>query len=673
MTMKKIGYPVGVLLILAFFYVYVSTLLFGEVQAPSLPVTARYDVMEEAAVEAQKVTGQDWLWWDKDSYIDYFFTPGKRWMDIEIGGAKANVMMGRLYFGQDGVYEPQAQEIVFYAMRHNAAPIPEGANCVRIYPIGNILEPGQAVEDLHYLTIRSLAVTDGKPGEWLLFGTVMGLATLASLALYLLLFCRQSFWFSKTFRFKYLAALGIIFAVIFIMKEVYYPYNGITYFGDAGVYYTNGDTFLKDRTFAFSNYLHTDPGKTFRFRGCLQPLLILGMKQIGSWLGIGKDLSYDILSSLLFSVFFAIGLPKLWELVLRKRVSLMQILLPFTLAVVFLRGLLVYPLSDLYSVMFGVYAVLGLLLALRAKRHITGLAWAGFAGGSLYLAYNIRSANMLLVLGALPAFVYAGRKVWKRTVLQLLVVMIAMLLTALPQVAVNQALCQVSSPLVQTSAYKAGKKDIFVGQLSAGWKITRFESELSAGNTELSRQYESPMGRVFYVKYASDIGSMGDFLRVCLQHPFTVALIWGLHFLVAMDLRFLDIINGSLNHLNGITFILNILTIWGGVLLLWQEGKRIQRQGVKALVQRKQLFWILLLVLPSLAQIVGAFETRFGAMLYLQCFAGMAFCDTWPTWRGKRSEHVGKLLILLVLLLGLGLVWSMAYATPNIGSAVLMD
>lgn len=675
--MRKYGlFVIGIIFSFIFIYIYVSTLMFGEVVPLSMPVVSRYDVMSEAEIEAEKETGLDWLWWDEDSYIEYQFSPEKEYLDIQLGGAKSLLTSARVYFGINGVYNEEYETFNLKAMSHNACKITDSLyNCAKIYPVGNVLGEVEDTKTTIFLSIKSLSVTEGKPGQWFFLGTVAGVFLLTAIALYLIIFCRNSFWFAKDFRYKYYLGILICFVSILLLKEIYYPYNGISYFADAGSYFTDGDTFVKDGKFSLHNYLYTDPQKTNIFRGCLLPLFIYIMKQPGVLLDFSTVISYDICASLFFALFFAVGIPKLWEALFKKKVCLAQILLPLLLFIVFLRGLLMYPLSDFYSAIFATWAVLALLRLKQAVSVPKQILWGAFAGATLYLAYNIRSSYMLLVISSILFFCYWERKTIRKLIMHLIIIAGAMLLISIPQMIVNYDNCGIVSPLIQTSAYNEDR-GIIVQQLMWGLKYNRFESELVVGNDNMARRYINPMGSILYDEYISNVHSMKDFLLVCLAHPVTVSVIWCFHFLTSLDLRFPDIINGSLASLNGITFFLNCVLWWLCILKIWVEIKKAKQNNTILVIMKKHInvIWITLLILPSLAQIVGAFETRFGVMLYLFSFVGLCYSKFWePIVCILKDKKIIYLGLFIILVIAFGLVWSMAYANPDVGIAILMD
>jgi len=680
------------LFFMLFAYTLSSNYMYGKTIIPPIAsLHNTYDLLTEEEIEQSKKTSLEWLFWDKNSYVEYKFLQGK-YIDIKLGGALFKITKAKLLFGKDGVYNGTSIDYTLKSQSHNACKIPSGKyNCVKIYPVGSVFDhqdlgKSLAKEDItQYLVIKSITTSYGVPGACTLYLTTILLWSVMFVLFNIVEYRQESCFFDKEWKYKYIVGTVIIFAFFIILKECYYPYNKISYWADASVYYGNADTFIKDGVFSLHNYLWTDTDKTFRFRGVLLPLFIYIMKLPGKLLNFNSDLSYEIFSNLFFSIFFAAGIPELWKTIFNKEVKLYQIFFPPILFVLFLRGLLVTPMSDLYAAVFATYFIVFLLKMMQCENIKIRLIYGILCGTSFYLAYNIRAANILLGM-ALIIFIIQK---WKSpyTIIQgCLFVFAGMLPFSLIQTQVNCNLCNITSPFVLTNEYTKGHGGLLIMQLMEGLQKYRYEAELAVGS-EMTRSYINPTGKILYLKYVNNVNNLGDFFKLCMHYPFTVAIIWFTHVIVAMDLRFPDISNIQLIHLNFLMFVCTIL-FWSFTLMTFisQNKEKISSTitpkktrndaFLKVIIEKikGKKMWLVILSLPALAQVLGMFETRFATQLYLLVFMAVSYGFEKDKMINLVRKHPLRYLGAIALLgLFLGMVWNMAYSYPSFGNIPVLE
>lgn len=611
--MKKYIFLFSVLCLLIMSYTEISYLMYTKLVAPPIPGIKQTDIMSFDKIEMSKHTGLDWLFWNSESYIDYSWEHSGNYINIYFTSV-AEVMNAKIYWGVNNIYENQSNVVEVISGVQNAICIPKKEyNCARIY-FASVSEDN--IDDVDkqfviWIYLKEISVVNGSL-DWLrLYGGTLILWALGVFFVWALLYGKNSWCRNKNLKYRRLFSFFCIWALFLFVKQ-YLSYNGICYFADAGKYYGLGETFIKEGKFSFYNYLSED--STYAFRGYFQPLLILLFKLPGKIIPfIGPDKSYDLVSCAFFAAFFAWGAEYLAQKAMGKNSSFIMLLGVPCLLYVFGRGLIAYPLSDLYNTVFCLGTLCCIYKLLDSKNDCKNMIYAVFTGMGMYATYNIRSAWLLFVIidGAL-LLICLCRQGMKKIVFSILGIGIGIYILGLPQYIINDNICDTKSIMIQNNNYSGGES-LALLQLKGGLDHYRYESCLMLGNDYQTKQWEM-QEKAAYITEINEIHSITDYVKFAFRRPVYMLKVMIRHLSVVLDMKYPNIINKRIDITNPLQRIYAYI-FWMLFVFTFFQNVRYIKIGKNIL---NLCFWGGAL-LPAIAQCMGGFESRFAITIYIVC------------------------------------------------------
>lgn len=404
------------------------------------------------------------------------------------------------------------------------------------------------------------------------------------------------------------------FALASVWLLALHIWHGITFYPfDSNVYWTMATT------------PETLPA-SWAFRGYLYPWLMRLVITVGEWVGLSPVFVFRILSSLVYAAVLALLVPNTYARVTGRPVSLGARLAVAGVLPLLFPGLVLFPLSDLPACAFMWLSVWCLL----RSRDGRPLLWLALAGAAAAAAYNTRTIYLY------PALIVAAVMLWQlRSARLAAFFVLGAAVIALPQVPINQRIHGIAS--VDPAAGMGGGS-LFALQLKWGLSIQKYETSLSPQVPAGSVFYRDDAGKQLMLEVCRDgpLATVPDYIGAVLRHPVGFAGLYTRHLLNGLDVRDGMVFERDLSvGKSGLpAFILMLLL----VLSLAVARARV-RWG-----------WAAVMVLPVVAILPGAVETRFMLPLFLLLLvAGAAEWRTGEIVSQVRRNAVGYLLLAGVL------------------------
>lgn len=419
-----------------------------------------------------------------------------------------------------------------------------------------------------------------------------------------------------------MAALGfaIAFTYLLIRNESEVHYDAWVYTQCAQSFEVNG--LFNLRAFA-ADQVDSMRGYLFAW------IIALGARlgQVVPWL------DYRFLISLFTAAVLVCALPDMvMRLFTLKTLNPLRRLIPMGLSLLFFNGLYAYPLSDLWSAGFAILAVYALMNAADggAVPLMRRLGMALLLGVSLGAAYNIRTIYLFLLMGAavcLPVLL-AFRKgiTWAHKGWVCLLALAGFLLVSLPQILINSWNYGEATFLLVS---KTGS-DLFINQLYDGIYLFKYESNIGGDYWYDGMNYVDPVGQTIledegmavtfqFGTGAEMLGNLSGYLALVLRHPLDFIGIYVRHAFSLLDHRYPNIFVTEL-YVSQLWPLANYMLLYLSIASVWIRVHAMPRP------ERLGLHWLLLLLVPTLAIIPGAIETRFGIVLFLLLWCCLACC-----------------------------------------------
>jgi len=274
-------------------------------------------------------------------------------------------------------------------------------------------------------------------------------------------------------------------------------------------------------------------------------------------------------------------------------------------------GLFLYPLSDLPAVLMMTAAS---FLAWRIRGRFWWL-FAVLAGVAMGAAYNTRTVYLFGCLGLLlvcPAILMRDQPSVRRWLAPILLLLGALLIS-IPQMVWNQHVHGRASPFVIADVRG---KSLMPSQLYWGITVQRYETSIRQGEIP-SRFYLDPAGLAFRDKMGGDLGepSIAAYIRLVVRDPLVFAGIYARHFVNGVDVRDGTVYTKAISsRRNSASLLCFTLLFFAGLVAASRGG--IRWREVASLAP---------LLVPVLAVVPGAVETRFFLPIYLIAFSIIAF------------------------------------------------
>lgn len=412
---------------------------------------------------------------------------------------------------------------------------------------------------------------------------------------------------------------------------------------DAEYYWEIGRKAVEDGVFRLSNYPQT-------FRGCYLPIIIVFLRHL-----LGDVCwAWRIFINLLVSIEFAIILPMVFDDALIGKRKIIRSSISLSIFIWLWGNYLQYPLSD-FVAFFCFTAAVVLMKKAAHREKVLYIIFEGTACGAfLYLAYNTRViflwGGLVLILSA--ALYLLKSNGIKRLMLIMLAVGIAIVITALPQMIVNQNKEGVASPRVYTENLDNDTK-LEYQQIFWGIKYPRYETTLNFevwGKPQMFWMDSAGAELINRRNINEDTFKLKQYLGLWLRNPVDMVAIYTRHFVSASTPIFMQVLVTDL-HKDRTAILAAIITLWfiSGVAVI----ENIKHRKVHGAV------WIIPIVLPSLMQMLGAVEIRFFLPIYVLL---IYYVCTVVDYRDLNNKTKNKRLELIVAYAVVFLLWNALYS-----------
>lgn len=435
---------------------------------------------------------------------------------------------------------------------------------------------------------------------------------------------------SKLFHSKTIAyAAGVLSILVlhYVGRIREYPY-------DAGVYWHEGSLYGLEK-FSIYNY-------NYPLRGYLFPLFTYAIRKL-AFEGLGTERKvFCVVTSLLYSFFFMILLPQILKIMFEIIVPLWSRLIFTAVCIIMFRGMILYPLTDLFGLMCMCIAIYFYLMLMqdRVKKRAVRVLYAIGMGMALGGAYYVRPVYLItwIAFAGIMLFEVIRTKKWI-----LLFGVIGIFLIAMPQVCINHKHFNTWSPMIQTQLHFG--ESLYLSQLEWGVSMQKYETNIDDTVEDI------PAGMVFedltgkeILEEGGGIDSYFSYVRFCFRHLADMACIYLKHIFNGMDIVYPMIYIKNVFCNRFVTQLINYTLIFFGIegLLFFIKKKCWNRLIVSMAVTY---------CLPILLVVPTAVETRFfvGAhiVLYLFGVAALTNRDWWNKFVLYKWKKVGIYILFL--------------------------
>ncbi|MEO7391142.1 MAG: hypothetical protein ABIU58_03145 [Ramlibacter sp.] len=363
-------------------------------------------------------------------------------------------------------------------------------------------------------------------------------------------------------------------------------------------------------------------------RGYLFPALLLPLRTLCD-LSSHPLLIFRMAMSLVYALALPLLVPAAFQQAFGGKATFARRLVPVSLLAVIFPGVLLYPLSDLPALLLALGA---LYLALRGMQQDTTGRFLGMlaaSGMAMGAAYNTRTiylfipAGMLALLALLTFHArFRGYMRW----MGIASAVAGMLAVSVPQLLINQRTHGVSSLAVQAHV---DNHSLFASQLVWGMTLQRYETTISQGAPAPSVFYLDPDGAQLFNEVAGrgDLFRLPYYLTVVAQHPVHFLSLITRHVINGLDVRDGIVYTRKPSPLRTRTALLNFAVLALACWIAWVR-KLGPPQPAQPGLQEASPAWrwsLLILLLPVMAIVPGAIETRFFLPLHLLAYCVIAF------------------------------------------------
>ncbi|WP_236195316.1 hypothetical protein [Pseudomonas glycinae] len=395
-------------------------------------------------------------------------------------------------------------------------------------------------------------------------------------------------------------------------------------------------------------------------RGYFFPALLFPARYASDTFDALGYFPYRIITSVVYGYFFAILIPKFYLQLFGGQVSFGRRLITPLLVAVLFPGVIVYPLSDLPALALMVCASICVLSSTCTSGAFKRYALLVLSGILAYGAYNSRSIYLfpagLLAIG-LPFIIFVKSGVRIR-VFATIAFLIGAAVASIPQVAINYKNENSLSPLlITTSLYN---RSLFANQLLWGITLQRYETSIDKNSPGPEVFYLDRAGEKLFTK--NNIGAsafeLETYLRLVISNPLDFLGIYGRHIINGLDLRDGEVYTKTSLKNRDAFALLSFLVLFAGLLVI-VINRTTNRPETDQ--QHSPLFWSLVLLLPVVAVIPGAVESRFFLAAHLSAYCALAYSSDFDAIKSLLRRH--WLVVSMALIMSATLFFSISTAT----------
>ena len=407
-------------------------------------------------------------------------------------------------------------------------------------------------------------------------------------------------------------------------------------------------------------------GKALSSRGYVFPALLFPLRYFSD-MSSSPLLAYRVEMSVVYGVLLTTLLPAAFRQAFGGTLTLARRLVPVVLLAILFPGLLLYPLSDLPAVLLAFAALMCALRGLDAsasrKNFIYLLMSAGMLMGA---AYNTRTIYLFagIPLGLMALVAYRGSRpgaLYPRW-LGLAALAVGVLVVSLPQLAINKRTLGVNSMAVQSLV---SDKSLFATQLVWGMTLQRYETTVTMQAPAPQVYYFDPAGAMLFTQTldGGDHFSVLHYIKSVAKHPLQFFALYARHVVNGLDVRDGLVYTLKPSPLRNRTALFNFLVLALAVWVVASLRTRLDRAGQDSFLPIPA-WWqgsLTVLVLPVVAIIPGAVETRFFLPVHLLAYCAIAMHFDAQLLRQHFKLH--RRAVLLTLLIGAAAFFAVTYST----------
>ncbi|MDT9674595.1 hypothetical protein F6R97_08215 [Pseudomonas sp. JV414] len=372
-------------------------------------------------------------------------------------------------------------------------------------------------------------------------------------------------------------------------------------------------------------------------RGYFYPLLLVPVHMLADMVGDNGRIVFQIASSAVYAYLLTGPIANFFLKTFGGKLSFIRRTAFALLTLTLFPGLFLFPLSDLPALLI---LIISVALASRANSRYW-LCWLFLAGAAVSAAYNVRTIYLFaaIALFFVVVFVFMRGKPWRLRALGMLVFLLGALTIAAPQMLINKRIHGVASPLVMGMVKG---KPLMAQQLYWGVVVQRYETYAGKDTPAPSIFYSDPAGMALRDLDKSSFAdpNMRDYLSMVIKHPVQFLGIYGRHFINGLDVRD-GIVYAEKPSINkSIVSFLCFCLLFFCVLVYWL---RRDKRWIEAA-------YLAPLLLPVLAILPGAVETRFFFPIYLVLFGAVVTGFEWNMFKAKIYQNWLVLLLVFIFM-----------------------
>jgi hypothetical protein len=437
------------------------------------------------------------------------------------------------------------------------------------------------------------------------------------------------------------AAFGLVFACTLAVALLH---SAKTFYYDSGNYWALGQTFIENGHFSLLNF--DSP-----LRGYLLPLIDHGLQGLAVALRWQPSSTAKLFNVLMFALIGAVLAPRLaeitwpsWRWSIGRRVTLAALVL------VFWSGYLDFPLSDFPALAMTLMAFVAI-----DRSEMPG--WMLVAGLACGAAIDMRPSYELLapILVVLVAWGWVERRGEHASIARRSLC-IAMLLAGLLVVSLPQSLS--SHRHFGTWSFIPGSA-VHVANinLTRGLAVQRYATYVGAGHGPEMEYWDEAGSELLAKLPTHNVTSTSQYLGLIINHPITMADLFGRHVINGLDQRdttpyveHLD--TGSHRWLR----LAGLLLIFLGLLrVMWPTARRR--------LEPARWRYPAALALCCATAIPSAMETRYLLPVYLLSYM-LVLLPSWPNPIGPAGDGLRRYrtsaIIITAYLVSMVVVWQIA-------------
>ncbi|TCL59355.1 hypothetical protein EDD76_10492 [Kineothrix alysoides] len=445
-------------------------------------------------------------------------------------------------------------------------------------------------------------------------------------------------------------------------------------YGDANGYSLMANYFKQEGLFNFYLNIPQDIIEKYLFsiRGYAWPFIMAVCKIFS----MDTQIGYWFFAAIFMSSGLAYALPEVFEKLFEKKVSIFQRIIPIIITILFWNGLIIYPLSDIPSVVTVSWALM-LLIKISSDKHvIINLITAVLCGVCLGVSYYIRSGCKPIVFLALAiVIVYKLKKQYVKKIGVIVAMLLGIGISAVPQIMLNISSNNVNSyevPIFFTSGiegleYYSGIKDI------------RYETNITGIHPEVVMLSSSKLAD--NILAAEDIEGrdvkISTVLKLAVKYPLEFLGLYTTKFANYIDPRYgNEVYVKDLNSRQYLIMVSNFL-LWLSMFLGLgiqinrdvENGGSSQFKNIKVFFQRYFLY-IFAFILPALIHLAGTHvEARYFYPCYVILYMYLASECPWKeVWNLLKKKTVTIAIVSIALFGCVNSIWNFTFEDFNYSS-----